>query len=63
MKYLFLIVPFLFFFVSNFYRDKSKKLKYTGRVPDIVAAEGNKTLFLILSVISLLIAIRLIVKY
>ena len=49
MKYLFLLLPIALLILSWFYNVKYNKMKNTGKIPVIVAARRNTTLFLLLA--------------
>lgn len=49
MKFLFLLLPFSFLGLSLFNSIRYKKLINTGKIPHIIAAQRNKTLFLVLA--------------
>jgi len=51
------------FILSSSYNDKHKKLRKTGRLPEINAAERNSRLFLALGIVLLAVAIFLIFKW
>ncbi len=53
MNYLFLLLPFCLFTLSYYYRSKSIKLADSGRIPDILEAKRNTTLFLVLAIVSI----------
>jgi hypothetical protein len=60
MKYLFLLLPFLFIAASLYYRAKFVKFKDTGRIPEIMAAKQNTTLMFALGIISIFIFLAMI---
>lgn len=45
LKYLLLLIPVAFFWLGLLNKQKLKKLKSTGRVPDMEAANRNARLF------------------
>jgi len=49
MKYLFLLLPFSLLNLSLFYSIRYNKVKDTGKIPVIIAARRNTTLFLVLA--------------
>jgi hypothetical protein len=50
MNYLFLLLPISLFILSYSYNAKVKKLKNSGKIPVIAAAQRNRIIFLVLAV-------------
>ncbi len=53
LKYFLLFIPVGFFWLSVINKQKLKKLKSTGRVPDMEAANRNANLFFAAAIITL----------
>jgi hypothetical protein len=52
LKYLLFVIPLGFFWLSLINKQKLKKLKSTGRVPDMEAANRNASLFMAAAIIT-----------
>lgn len=62
MKYLFLLLPFSLLILSWFNNLKYNKMKNTGKIPVIIAARRNTTLFLLLA-LTITCAFFLVLSY
>jgi uncharacterized membrane-anchored protein len=63
MSYLFLLLPVSLLMVSYFYKTKADKLQNTGKIPNIIAAQRNKTIFLVLALTMIFAFIALSINW
>jgi len=52
MEYLLLTIPLILFAVAYHNRKKYNNLKGSGRIPDIISANRNTTIFFLLGLVS-----------
>jgi hypothetical protein len=62
LKYLLLLIPVLFFWLVMVNKQKARRLKSTGRLPDLDAANRNASLFSAASILSLIGILYLLIS-